>query len=359
MEQAASVFNHSVHTAHLSQADHRSKTPSKTPHQKRDYDYFYVIGVPEKRLGQIVSGFPVVNSPVKIGYSKNPWARTTDLKATVCKDMELLACVRVVPNARAKIKPYFRKAGKKPNWYFMDNSVKSLIIKINNETFTGLDNWIAPPIYGKWLRKLSQPAATADPETNENETDSDEKIDCEKLTTKQNHTNNINKNNDIENKKQPEHEDSAVFSMFYEWEPWTNAQWLLQRNGVKLEPSKKVEFILYWMRRPDVKRTQAHWEHSLMADLRKLEARRKKEARREAAIIERAAQLIAKAQGKYGGGKRSNPDAVTTVAWPQAFKAFEKETTVVTEEARRKNQAAQVDHMRQAMASLGMRRKKE
>ena len=349
--------------------------------KKRPYDYFYVIGVIENRSNNgsnnrsknDVERFPVVpvvNSPVKIGFSKNPWARITDLKKSVHPDIELLACVGVAPNCRAKVAPYFQKAGNKPNWYFMDDNVKSLIRNINNESFTGLGNWSNPPIYGKWYRKTKlQPAPTGNDQTYEKDHKTDNENHSQEITTNQNHPNNINNNKQIEDENKPEDEKEALFAMTLEWQPSIAFTWLLDRNGQdKLEPSKLNEFILYWRTRPTVKRTQERWEHTLQIDLRKLEAKRKKAERREAAYI--AAQLAAKIPGytgqknyQYGqsGGEKWHSGGYygqsVSTSWPQAFKAFEKtETVVITEDGIRQNKAAHATHMAAAMASLGKRK---
>lgn len=373
MEQAASVFNHSVHTTAKTSPDQAGS------HFKGKYLYLYIIGEPEKSSKNENTPNSVVNllknvvkKPVKIGFSRNPWARTTDLQRSTNPNLTLLAYVRVAPGCPSQLPDVLQKAGKKKGWYFMDGTVKALIYQIKEKTFSGFKNWCEKPLYGTWYRGSAitpeQPATDHSAENNPNEAG---KKPSEKITTKRTITNSLNKNKDITNKNQPKNEDNTVTLMTLDWMPSPVFDQMKAKHDLPpMQPEDIIEFKLYWMDRRTTK-TAAQWDMAFIRNQRRLkkwaEAEREKRSIDITKLVdEKVSQLLEKLGFKGDGmpfkpgfrKKAANTETVTQ-PWPQAFKEFEKDNTMITEEAKRKNQAAQTDHMRQAMASLGMRRKKE
>jgi hypothetical protein len=197
----------------------------------------------------------VVNPPVKVAFSRNPWARLRDLQKSTNPDFELLATIRVPNDCAMEILDYLIPGGRKKGWYHHNDTLKSLILNIKNKYLRD---------YGSLVEFVQTGA-----ELTNNRTVSDQQAvelseekplapaDQNLPTTKSKEPNHINQNSA---------RGSGRFLMYSQWQPRETFKPIVEKVGLLeyLKPAL-ANTVLYWMREDkNHEGDQDHWEQILL-----------------------------------------------------------------------------------------------
>lgn len=181
---------------------------------------------------------------VKIGYSKNPWARLSELRRTHGVALSVVATVKTVDKSETSVHAALEKFRSEGEWFFKSDCIKDLISSISaGKTTTVVDICNYAASYG----------SPATPTTN---TDTD---------------------TDTEETPPPRAQDGfdsrAKFAMTEDWQPDEKSfAAVLTMNALGnqvFDQDQFLEFKSFWIASPDDHRTQAKWEHALAQHLKR------------------------------------------------------------------------------------------
>ncbi|WP_196304128.1 DUF1376 domain-containing protein [Pseudomonas fluorescens] len=181
---------------------------------------------------------------VKIGYSKNPWARLSELRRTHGVALSVVATVKTVDKSETTVHAALEKFRSEGEWFFKSDCINDLISSISEgKTTTVADICSYVSNYGS-------------PTTATTNTDTD---------------------TDTEETPPPNAHDAfdsrTKFAMTEDWQPneksFTAALTLNGLSGQVFEQDQFLEFKSFWIASPDDHRTQAKWEHALVQHLKR------------------------------------------------------------------------------------------
>lgn len=219
-------------------------------HLRLERDIESVLTSPRgKKLpeGESISGFKgyvyFVTAPdsdlVKIGYSKNPWARLSELRRSHGVALSVVATIKTVDKSETTVHAALSEFREEGEWFRKSECIKSLISAVSGGKVTTVVE------IRSYVDSYGSPATTT---TNKDkDTDTDKELHTHTAQTK--------------------------FSLHDAWEPDPQTfTAVLFRNGMAnqtFEADQLLEFRSYWISRPDDLKTQAQWEHALAQQLKR------------------------------------------------------------------------------------------
>lgn len=183
---------------------------------------------------------------VKIGYSKNPWARLSELRRTHGVALSVVATVKTVDKSETSVHAALEKFRSEGEWFFKSDCIKDLISSISaGKTTTVVDICDYVANYGS-------------PATATTNTDTDIDIDIEEPPPP---------------RVQDAFDSRTKFAMTEDWQPDEKSfAAVLTMNAMAnqvFDQDQFLEFKSFWIASPDDHRTQAKWEHALAQHLKR------------------------------------------------------------------------------------------
>jgi hypothetical protein len=180
---------------------------------------------------------------VKIGYSKNPWARLSELRRTHGVALSVVATVKTVDKSETTVHAALEKFRSEGEWFFKSDCIKDLISSVSagkTTTVVGICDYVDN--YGR--------SATA---TTNTDTDTDTDIPPPPA--------------------QDAFDSRTKFAMSEDWQPDEKSfAAVLTMNAMAnqvFDQDQFLEFKSFWIASPDDHRTQAKWEHALAQHLKR------------------------------------------------------------------------------------------
>ncbi|MCU7218039.1 DUF1376 domain-containing protein [Pseudomonas sp. VE 196-7] len=210
--------------------------------------------------GESISGFKgyvyFVTAPdsdlVKIGYSKNPWARLSELRRSHGVALSVVATIKTVDKSETTVHAALSEFREEGEWFRKSECVKALISAVSDGKVTTVAG----------IRSYAD--SYGSPATATTNTDTD--TDTEETT----HTTHAS---DSPPAVIEDHTTRPRFAITDEWEPDPKTfTAVLFRNGMAgqtFHADQLLEFRSYWISRPDDLKTQAQWEHALAQQLKR------------------------------------------------------------------------------------------
>jgi hypothetical protein len=93
---------------------------------------------------------------VRVGISRNPWARCKDLKSSSHAKFEVLATLKTIEQNDAVILDFFKQSRKTEGWFYKTDALNQLISKTKNKDFNSIDDCIS------FLQSLSEESFKVD-----------------------------------------------------------------------------------------------------------------------------------------------------------------------------------------------------
>ncbi|WP_341959220.1 DUF1376 domain-containing protein [Pseudomonas sp. RC10] len=186
---------------------------------------------------------------VKVGYSKNPWARLSELRRSHGVALSVVATIKTVEKSETPVHVALTEFHADGEWFHKTDAIKGLIEAISGGVVTTVDE----------LRSYVGDYGSATTSTTNKDTDTDIKE----------HTQRVR-----EQSAPPPDDDSErpKFAMTDAWEPDPRTfTAVLTRNGLAgqtFRADQLLEFRSYWISRPSDLKTQAQWEHKLAQQLK-------------------------------------------------------------------------------------------
>jgi hypothetical protein len=229
-------------------------------HLRLERDIEAVMNVPRsKKLpdGNNISGFKgyvyFVTEPnsnlVKIGYSKNPWARLSELRRSHGVALSVVATVKTVDKSETTVQAALAEFRADGEWFHKTDCINSLISAVSEGKVTTVAE------IRSYADSYGSPTTVVTTATTNKDTDTDK---------------------DLKSPPPPTREDNfdsrTKFAMTDAWEPAPESfTTVLFRNGMagqSFEANQLLEFRSFWIASPDEHRTHAKWEHALAQHLK-------------------------------------------------------------------------------------------
>ncbi|GLX90665.1 hypothetical protein Pfra02_32330 [Pseudomonas fragi] len=203
--------------------------------------------------GDNISGFKgyvyFVTEPdsdlVKIGYSKNPWARLSELRRSHGVALSVVATVKTVDKSETTVHAALAEFRADGEWFHKAECIKSLISAVSEGKVTTVAE------IRSYADNYGRPTTVVTTATTNTDTDTDTDKDKELHT----------------------HTAQTKFSLHDAWEPDAKTfTAVLHRNGMAnqtFHADQLLEFRSYWISRLDDLKTQAQWEHALAQQLKR------------------------------------------------------------------------------------------
>lgn len=80
---------------------------------------------------------------VRVGISRNPWARCKDLKSSSHSKFEVLATLKTTEQNDAVILDFFKESRKTEGWFYKTDALNQLILRTKNKDFNSIDDCIS------------------------------------------------------------------------------------------------------------------------------------------------------------------------------------------------------------------------
>lgn len=198
---------------------------------------------------------------VKVGISRNPWSRVSDLQTGSAAKFELLATLKTTARSEKALHKLLAQSRESGEWFRRSTALNSLIERTRSKQITTLEQSLeflgALPPDAFVVCSVGTVVATAT--TKERDTDTDIK----EHTPRVRETLPVPIEDDCERPK---------FAMTDAWEPDPESfKAVLFRNAMAnqtFHADQLLEFRSYWISRPDSHMTQAQWEHALAQRLK-------------------------------------------------------------------------------------------
>lgn len=189
---------------------------------------------------------------VKVGYSKNPWARLSELRRKHGENNCVVATIKTVDKSETPVHVALSEFHSDGEWFHKTDCVKGLIEAISGGVVATVDD----------IRSYVSGYGSTTTATTNKDKDTDIKE----------HTHNAQASDSppalIEDQTA-----RPRFAMTDAWEPEPKSfTAVLARNGManqRFQADQLLEFRSYWISRPGDHKTQAQWEHALAQQLKR------------------------------------------------------------------------------------------